>query len=97
MNEELRKEIAALLLAAAKSRVDPHEKEILMEAKSRVEQGDSIDRIVGDLPHLRYARGLIDALGWAAEFEYARDEAWRREAREECTKSANYYRKTLHP
>ena len=91
----MREEIAKLLSEAAASRVDAKEKEALEGARAQLEAGMSLDAVVSGLPHLRYAKGLLTALGWAAEAEEAKDPAWQREAREECQKAVRHYRQVL--
>ena len=93
----MREAVCALLSEAASSRVDPEERRVLLNAKAQLESGIKLDAVVASLPHLRYAKGLLMALGWAAEAEEAKDPAWQREAREECDRFSNWYRETLHP
>lgn len=84
-----------LLEAAVQSRVSENERWALERASDRVWFGSELDYVVLGLPQLRMARGLIFALGWAAEFEDAKDEEWRKEALSEYEKAVEWYRKTL--
>ena len=93
----MREQIQTLLSEAAASRMDPKEKEALESARAQLEAGMSLDMVVASLPHLRYAKGLLVALGWAAEMEDAQDPAWKREAQEECQKAIKHYRQVLPP
>ena len=56
-----------LLKTAAASRVSAEERDALAAAAGKVKAGDDLDAVAAGLPSMRYAKGLVMALGWASE------------------------------
>jgi len=90
-----RAEVVKLLDRASRSRVSFHERLALARLRDRVASGESLGAL--ELPPLRYARGLLMALGWAAEAETTFDEAWRQECLAEFESWRRWYLRTLQP
>ena len=87
----LRHEVAALLRAASEHRVSLEERVALAKAAERIMDREPPDLVASTLPHMRYAKGITMALGWAAEAMETNDEAWQRECMEEFARYRDWY------
>lgn len=91
--DTLRAELSALLKQAAEARVEAKEKQALEHASEQVWHWGRIDYVTKNLPYMRYLKGLIFALDWAAEIEEAADPAWRAEAVREYERAVRWFRR----
>lgn len=75
---------------AAESRVDAKERQALVIAAESVRGQVPLDQVMSRLPSMRYTKGLVMALGWAAE-ALGSQGVWREEALAEYRRMREWY------
>lgn len=92
---ELRDQVSKLLALAAKSRVSVAEQQALWRSKAMLDAGESFGDVARSIPSMRYTKGLVMALDWAAEVEETHNPEWKVEAVGEFKRFATWYEELL--